>query len=94
MLEKTLQDLFVKSFNSNDTEQLTHILKSYILLSKQQVVEALYQETYVKPYMSQYINDAYLESNEMKLDGVFSKILTFIDENSEFLRLTSEIRCK
>ena len=94
VLEKTLQDLFIKSYNSNDTEQLTHVLKSYILLSKQQTVELLYQETYVKPYMNQYINDTYLESNIMKLEGVFSKILEFIDEHTKFLRLTSEIKCR
>ena len=89
-----MQDLFIKSFNSNDTEQLTHVLKSYILLSKQQLVESLYQETYVKPYMSQFINETYLDSNELKLDGVFGKILSFIDDHSQFLCLTSEIKCR
>lgn len=93
VLEKTLQDLFIKSFNSNDTDQLRHVLKSYILLSKQQLVERLYQETFVKPYMSQYINENYLDSNDMKLDGVFNKILLFIDDHSQFLCLTSEIEC-
>jgi hypothetical protein len=44
--------------------------------------------------MNQYINDTYLETNELKLDGIFSKILSFIDEQTKFLRLTSEIKCR
>lgn len=86
--------MFIKSYDTNDTEQLIHVLKSYVLLSKQQSIELLYQENYVKPYMNQYICDAYLETNEFKLDGVYNKILSFIDDNKHFLRLTSEIKCR
>ena len=38
------------------------------------------------------MNESYLESNIRRLNGVFEKILEFIDENSEFLKLANEIK--
>ena len=41
-----------------------------------------------------YINESYLESNILNLNGIFEKIFEFIDENSRFLMLTVEIKNK
>lgn len=94
MLENIMEELFLRTYESNDTVQLTHVLKSYILLSKQQLVEQLYQRNYVKVYMDKYINKDFMEANELKLNGVFEKILDFIGLNSQFLHLTNDIRCR
>ncbi len=88
-----MNDLFVKSFDANDRDQLIHILKSYILLNKQQSAEQLFQDTYCKPYMVQFLNENYLVANEAKLDGVYAKIIEFIHKHADFLRLTNEIKC-
>ncbi len=39
-----------------------------------------------------FINELFLEQNELYLNGVFEKVLEFIDLNSQFLRITSEIK--
>lgn len=75
-------------------QQLRHVLKSYALLSKQKLAEQLFTDYVVKPYMSQFVNENYLESNIRKLNGVYEKILEFIDLNTEFLKITTEVRNK
>lgn len=89
-----MRDTFIKSFDSQDTDQLKHILKSYVLLSRQQVVEQLFKSEYVKKYMDNYIDDSFLDSNEFKLNGVYNKVLEFLDLNNKFLYLANEIKCR
>ncbi len=93
VLEKIMNDLFIKSFDANDRDQLIHILKSYILLNKQQSAEQVFQETYTKPFMLMFLNDSYMERNDSKLAGVYAQIIGFINNHADFLRLTNEIKC-
>ena len=39
--------------NAETKQQLKHVLKSYALLSKQRLVEELFTENLVKPYMAE-----------------------------------------
>ena len=73
-------------------KQLRHLLKSYALLGKQSSAEQLFADHLVKPYLAQYVNEDYLENNIEKLDGVFNKILEFVDDQAEFLQLANEIQ--
>ena len=38
-----------------------------------------------------FLNEQYLEANVRRLNGVYDKILEFLDENAEFLKLVNEI---
>lgn len=66
MLEKIMQELFLSCFILKDDssvstnldkeenrKQMRHVLKSYSLLSKQRLVEQLYTDFVVKPFMNQ-----------------------------------------
>ncbi len=66
MLEKIMQELFLNYFNSNSSsspsksssnidakQQMRHVLKSYSLLAKQRLVEQLFTENKVKPFMEE-----------------------------------------
>jgi hypothetical protein len=75
-------------------KQMRHVLKSYALLSKQRLAEQLYTDNVVKPYMNHYLNESFLQTNIRKLTGVYEKILDFIDQNNEFLKITNEIKSR
>lgn len=106
MLEKIMQDLFLTCFNLKDLnegslkilneqemkKQMKPVLKSYALLSKQPMAEQLYLEHVVKPYMNFYLNESYLQTNIRRLTGVYEKVLEFVDQNSEFLKIANEIK--
>jgi hypothetical protein len=94
ILEKIMKETFIKSYDSQDTDQLKHILKSYVLLSRQQAVEQLFKSEYAKKYIDNYVNDSFLDSNELKLIGVYDKILEYLDLSKRFLYLANEIKCR
>lgn len=98
VLENIMRDMFIdcisngnKVFSSENKQQLRHVLKSYSLLGKEKHAEQLYSQYVVEPYMSQFISEEYLMSNIHKLDGVYDKILEFMDSQEEFFLIVSQI---
>lgn len=94
-----MRDMFIdcitkgnKVFSSENKQQLKHVLKSYSLLAKEKHAEQLYGQYVVEPYMEQFISEEYLQSNIHKLDGVYNKILEFIDSQEEFFFIVNQIQ--
>jgi hypothetical protein len=101
-----MKEMFLSSVKQNKTtnsdeafpqpesrlQQLRHVLKSYSLLAKHRQAEQLFTDHVCKPYMTEYINDSYLDTNIQKLNGLYEKVLEFLDQNDEFLRIVSEIK--
>lgn len=97
VLENIMQELLIDCLKNplNTTErkqQLKHVLKSYILLGKEKLAEELFTLHVVKPYMDQFLNEDFLQNNIQKLTGVYDKVFEFIDMNSEFFQITSQVK--
>ncbi|CAF0878878.1 unnamed protein product [Brachionus calyciflorus] len=101
VLENIMKDLFIDCLKNAETpyssehkQQFKHVLKSYSLLGKEKIAEDLYTEHTLKPFMEQFINEDFLQTNIQKLNGVYEKILEFIDLNAEFFSITNQINGK
>jgi hypothetical protein len=81
--------MFLESLRVRDSEEMARCLRIYITLDKIADVESLFRRDVVSPAMHDVISESSLQSDPRGLEGVYSRILSFIDRNMEqLLKLT------
>lgn len=81
--------MFLESLRERDSEGMARCLRIYITLDKIADVESLFRREVVSPALHDVISESSLQSDPRGLEGVYSRILSFIDRSMEqLLKLT------
>jgi hypothetical protein len=81
--------MFLESLRERDSEGMARCLRIYITLDKIADVESLFRREVVSPALHDVISESSLHSDPRGLEGVYSRILSFIDRNmDQLLKLT------
>lgn len=81
--------MFLESLHERDSEGMARCLRIYITLDKIADVESLFRREVISPSLDEVISENSLQSDPRGLEGVYSRILSFIDRNMEqLLKLT------
>lgn len=90
LLTSSLDGMFLESLQERDSEGMARCLRIYITLDKIADVEALFRREVVSPALRDIVNESSLQSDPRGLQGVYSRILSFVDTDMEqLLKLTA-----
>lgn len=82
--------MFLKNLQEKDSEGMARCLRIYVTLDKIADVESLYRREVVSPVLHDVISENSLQSDPRGLQGVYSRILSFVDTDMEpLLKLTA-----
>jgi hypothetical protein len=82
--------MFLESLQKRDSEGMARCLRIYITLDKIADVESLFRREVVSPALHDVVSESSLHSDPRGLQGVYSRILSFVDTNMEpLLKLTA-----
>eukprot|EP00118_Oscarella_pearsei_P009107 m.50469 g.50469 ORF g.50469 m.50469 type:complete len:372 (+) comp34073_c0_seq4:605-1720(+) len=74
----TLETMFNTSLASNDHHRLRQCLRTYAIINKREVVETLFRDSLVRPFMEKAIRSSALSSHPRGLEGIYERALEFI----------------
>ena len=77
--------MFLGNLRDKDSEGMTRCLRIYVTLDKISDVESLFRREIISPALHDIISETSLQSDPRGLQGVYSKILNFIDTDMEHL---------
>jgi len=81
--------MFLESLRERDSEGMARCLRIYITLDKIADVEALFRREVISPALRDVVSESSLQSDPRGLQGVYSRILSFVDTDMEqLLKLT------
>lgn len=90
LLTSSLDGMFLKSLQERDSEGMARCLRIYITLDKIADVESLYGREVISPALHDIVSENSLQSDPRGLQGVYSRILSFVDTDMEpLLKLTA-----
>ncbi|KAJ4444222.1 hypothetical protein ANN_06013 [Periplaneta americana] len=90
LLTSSLDGMFLGSLRERDSEGMARCLRIYITLDKTADVEALFRREVVSPALHDVVSESSLQSDPRGLQGVYSRILSFIDTHmDQLLKLTA-----
>ncbi|PSN46904.1 hypothetical protein C0J52_15286 [Blattella germanica] len=90
LLTSSLDGMFLINLRERDSEGMARCLRIYITLDKISDVEALFRREVISPVLHDVISESSLQSDPRGLQGVYSRVLAFIDSHMEqLLKLTS-----
>ncbi|KAJ9579162.1 hypothetical protein L9F63_024732 [Diploptera punctata] len=89
LLTSSLDGMFLGSLRNKDNEGMTRCLRIYVTLDKISDVESLFRREVISPALHDIISEASLQSDPRGLQGVYARILGFIDSHmTHLLKLT------